>query len=153
MTNSSAHYYGTGRRKGAVARVFLKPGDGRITVNNTSLEDYFFLKTACMVVCQPLRLLKMDGRLSLNITVKGGGIMGQAGAIRHGGSRALVKYDEEFLYVDGTGGSASSEHENNNSSFRKILRSAGYITRDSRVVERKKVGRRKARKKEQYSKR
>ncbi len=152
-TAAAKHYYGTGRRKDAIARVFLKPGgSGAIAVNNSSLEDYFGRETARMVVAQPLKLLRMDDKVDLKITVKGGGIMGQAGAIRHGITRALMQYDEEFLNT-GVSSDESSEDESELSTFRKTLRAAGYVTRDSRVVERKKVGRRKARKKEQYSKR
>ncbi|VFP87269.1 30S ribosomal protein S9 [Candidatus Erwinia haradaeae] len=124
--------YGTGRRKSASARVFLKTGSGGITINQRSLKEYFSRKTACMVVCQPLELLGMVNAFDLYITVKGGGISGQAGAIRHGITRALIKYNE---------------------SLRSELRKAGFVTRDARQVERKKVGFRKARRRPQFSKR
>jgi len=125
-------YYGTGRRKSSAARVFIKPGTGKIVINQRSIEEYFGRETARMVVCQPLELLDMTGKLDLFITVKGGGISGQAGAIRHGITRALMEYDE---------------------TLRPALRAAGYVTRDARRVERKKVGLRKARRRPQFSKR
>ncbi|HAS2691914.1 TPA: 30S ribosomal protein S9 [Vibrio cholerae] len=121
-------YYGTGRRKSSAARVFIKPGSGNIVINKRSLEEYFGRPTSCMVVKQPLELVDMVEKLDLYITVKGGGISGQAGAIRHGITRALMEYDES-------------------------LRPAGYVTRDARRVERKKVGLRKARRRPQFSKR
>ena len=127
-----AHNYGTGRRKTATARVFLKKGSGNIEVNGKSLDQYFGRETARMVVRQPLELTETSEQFDLAITVKGGGIGGQAGAIRHGITRALIEYDE---------------------AHRKALREAGYVTRDAREVERKKVGLRKARKRPQYSKR
>ncbi|MFM2486726.1 30S ribosomal protein S9 [Celerinatantimonas yamalensis] len=125
-------YYGTGRRKSSTARVFLKAGSGSITINKRSLETYFGRETACMVVRQPLELTELLEKVDLNITVAGGGISGQAGAIRHGITRALMQYDE---------------------SLRGELRKAGYVTRDARKVERKKVGLHKARKRPQFSKR
>ena len=125
-------YYGTGRRKSSTARVFVKPGKGNIVINKRSLEEYFGRPTARMVVRQPLELVEMTEKLDLFITVAGGGISGQAGAIRHGITRALMEYDE---------------------SLRPILRKAGFVTRDARKVERKKVGLYKARKRPQYSKR
>ncbi|WP_341502902.1 30S ribosomal protein S9 [Gallaecimonas sp. GXIMD4217] len=125
-------YYGTGRRKSSTARVFIKPGSGNITINKRSIEEYFGRETARMVVRQPLELVEMTDKLDLNITVVGGGISGQAGAIRHGITRALMAYDE---------------------SLRGDLRKAGYVTRDARQVERKKVGLRKARRRPQFSKR
>ena len=125
-------YYGTGRRKSSTARVFVKPGKGNIVINKRSLEEYFGRPTARMVVRQPLELVEMTEKLDLFITVAGGGISGQAGAIRHGITRALMEYDE---------------------SLRLILRKAGFVTRDARKVERKKVGLHKARKRPQYSKR
>lgn len=129
---ASAQYYGTGRRKSAIARVYATSGTGKITVNTKTLEEYFGRKTDQMVSRQPLELLDMAGKLDLNIIVKGGGPSGQAGAIRHGLTRALMEYDE---------------------TLRPALRKAGYVTRDSRTVERKKVGLHKARKRPQYSKR
>ena len=125
-------YYGTGRRKSSAARVFIKPGNGKIVINQRSLEQYFGRETARMVVRQPLELVDMVEKLDLYITVKGGGISGQAGAIRHGITRALMEYDE---------------------SLRSELRKAGFVTRDARQVERKKVGLRKARRLPQFSKR
>ncbi len=125
-------YYGTGRRKSSTARVFVKPGKGNIVINKRSLEEYFGRPTARMVVRQPLELVEMTDKLDLFITVVGGGISGQAGAIRHGITRALMEYDE---------------------SLRPVLRKAGFVTRDARKVERKKVGLHKARKRPQYSKR
>ncbi|EAS42473.1 30S ribosomal protein S9 [Photobacterium profundum] len=125
-------YYGTGRRKSSAARVFIKPGTGKIVINKRSLEVYFGRETARMVVNQPLVLLDMVDKFDLNITVKGGGITGQSGAIRHGITRALMEYDE---------------------TLRPTLRAAGYVTRDARKVERKKVGLRKARRRPQFSKR
>ena len=125
-------YYGTGRRKSSTARVFLKAGSGNITVNKRSLDTYFGRETARMVVRQPLELVELLEKVDLNISVAGGGITGQAGAIRHGITRALMQYDE---------------------SLRGELRKAGYVTRDARKVERKKIGLHKARKRPQYSKR
>ena len=125
-------YYGTGRRKSSTARGFIKQGTGKITINNRSLENYFTRPTARMVVCQPLELLQLNEKFDLYITVVGGGISGQAGAVRHGITRALMAFDE---------------------SYRSELRKAGYVTRDARCVERKKVGLHKARKRPQYSKR
>jgi small subunit ribosomal protein S9 len=125
-------YYGTGRRKSSTARVFLKAGTGNIVINQRALTEYFGRETACMVVKQPLELVDMVEKFDLYITVKGGGISGQAGAIRHGITRALMEFDE---------------------SLRPALRKAGFVTRDARKVERKKVGLRKARKRPQYSKR
>ncbi|WP_276904180.1 30S ribosomal protein S9 [Frischella perrara] len=125
-------YYGTGRRKSSSARVFIKPGSGNIVINKRSLEQYFGRDTARMVVMQPLELFEMTDKFDLYITVKGGGISGQAGAIRHGITRALMEYDE---------------------TLRSPLRQAGFVTRDAREVERKKVGLRKARRRPQFSKR
>lgn len=125
-------YYGTGRRKTCAARVFLKPGTGAIVINNRPLNDYFGRETARMVVRQPLETAEMTDRMDVEVTVSGGGITGQAGAIRHGITRALIAYDE---------------------ALRAPLRKAGFVTRDAREVERKKVGLHKARKATQYSKR
>jgi small subunit ribosomal protein S9 len=124
--------YGTGRRKTATARVFLTPGEGNIVVNDRPLDVYFGRETACMVVRQPLELVELLNKFNINVTVKGGGIGGQAGAIRHGITRALIEYNEEL---------------------KSPLRKAGFVTRDAREVERKKIGLRKARKRPQYSKR
>jgi small subunit ribosomal protein S9 len=136
--------YGTGRRKSSVARVFMKSGSGKITINSRQMKEYFGRETACMVVIQPLEAVKMMGKFDFKITVKGGGIGGQAGAIRLGIARALVQYDEE-----GETGSEGNEA----TSFRRLLRAKGYLTRDARKVERKKVGLHKARKAMQFSKR
>ncbi len=129
---AAAQYYGTGRRKSAVARVYATSGSGKITINKLSIEEYFGRKTDQMVARQPLELIERSADFDLNIIVKGGGPSGQAGAIRHGLTRALMEYDE---------------------TLRPVLRKAGYVTRDSREVERKKVGLHKARKRPQYSKR
>jgi small subunit ribosomal protein S9 len=129
--NDNQHY-GTGRRKTSTARVFLKPGKGEITVNNRPLDLFFGRQTARMIVRQPLKVMNLDQQFDVNVTVTGGGTTGQAGAIRHGLTRALMKYDE---------------------SFRQKLRKAGFVTRDAREVERKKVGLRKARRATQFSKR
>lgn len=125
-------YYGTGRRKTSSARVFMRPGSGAITINSQSLEDYFGRKTAHMVIRQPLEAAESVDQFDFNITVAGGGDSGQAGAIRLGIARALLSYNEEL---------------------RSTLRRAGLLTRDSRKVERKKVGLRKARRATQFSKR
>ena len=140
------YFCGTGRRKTSTARVFLKPGKGDIIINQNTLDQYFGRKTARMIVRQPLELTNLQHKFDITITVAGGGISGQAGAIRHGISRALVKYDEG----DEEGGEGSGSSEN---SLRKILRQAGFLTRDARKVERKKVGRQKARRGKQFSKR
>jgi len=147
MAIAKEQNYGTGRRKTATARVFLKAGKGRIVVNNSTLEEYFGRETSRMIVRQPLVTLDILTKFDLYITVKGGGASGQAGAIRHGIARALMEYDEEEG-KGGISGAAGSE-----TSWRKILRKAGFVTRDPRVVERKKIGLHKARKAPQYSKR
>lgn len=138
--------YGTGRRKTATARVFLRKGTGIIQVNGRALENYFGRETAQMVVNQPLEVVDQMGRFDITVTVSGGGSSGQAGAVRHGISRALINYDElTTVNADDTA--------ENDTSFRRLLRHAGLVTRDARKVERKKVGRHKARKGTQYSKR
>lgn len=124
--------YGTGRRKTATARVRMTAGTGKITVNNRPLDEFFGRETGRMIVRQPLEAVQLTSRFDIVVKVDGGGITGQAGAIRHGITRALMEYDE---------------------SLRKPLRTAGFVTRDAREVERKKVGRRKARRGPQYSKR
>lgn len=129
---ATTQYYGTGRRKTSTARVYLTSGTGNISINKRSLDDYFGRQVARMIVRQPLELVEMLEKFDVNVTVSGGGGFGQAGAIRHGITRALMEYDE---------------------TLRPALRKAGYVTRDSREVERKKVGLRKARKKPQFSKR
>lgn len=129
---ADTQYYGTGRRKTSTARVFLTAGSGNITINDRSIEQYFGREVARMIVRQPLELLEVSDKFDIKITVSGGGSFGQAGAIRHGLTRALMEYDE---------------------GNRSPLRKAGFVTRDSREVERKKVGLRKARKRPQYSKR
>lgn len=125
-------YYGTGRRKESTARVFIKQGTGKLEINGRTLDQYFGRPTSRMVVTQPLELLELTDKLDIYVTVSGGGITGQAGAILHGLARALIQYDE---------------------TFRSALRKAGFVTRDARAVERKKVGLHKARKRPQYSKR
>ncbi len=129
---SVTQYYGTGRRKTATARVFLKPGNGNVVINDRPIEQYFGREVARMIVRQPLERVEMVEKFDVMVTVAGGGSFGQAGAIRHGITRALMEYDE---------------------ALRPSLRQAGYVTRDAREVERKKVGLRKARKRPQYSKR
>ncbi|MFA5920477.1 MAG: 30S ribosomal protein S9 [Methylococcaceae bacterium] len=129
---AAAQYYGTGRRKSAIARVYATSGTGKITINKKAIEDYFGRKTDQMVSRQPLECVEMESKFDVNVIVKGGGPSGQAGAIRHGLTRALMVYDE---------------------ALRPALRKAGFVTRDSRIVERKKVGLHKARKRPQYSKR
>jgi small subunit ribosomal protein S9 len=129
---AEAFSYGTGRRKTSAARVFVQPGSGQVTVNGKPLDEYFGRETARMIVRQALEVVDVTDRFDVNVTVKGGGGSGQAGAIRHGIARALVEYDE---------------------TMRVPLRAAGFLTRDAREVERKKVGLRKARKRPQYSKR
>ena len=129
---ANEQYYGTGRRKSSTARVFLTRGSGQIVVNDQPLDEFFGRETARMIVRQPLQKVEMTEQFDVNATVSGGGISGQAGAIRMGLTRALIEYDEEL---------------------RRPLRKAGYVTRDAREVERKKVGLHKARKATQYSKR
>ena len=125
-------YYGTGRRKSSTARVFMTKGKGQIMVNDRPLDEFFGRETARMIVRQPLQLSELSEKFDVTVTVKGGGTTGQAGAIRHGITRALLQYDE---------------------GLRTTLRRAGFVTRDAREVERKKVGLRKARRATQYSKR
>jgi len=137
-------YYGTGRRKSSTARVFLRPGKGEIKVNNRALEEYFGRETSCMIVRQPLETVDIVGKFDIYATVVGGGISGQAGAVRLGIARALVAYDEHDL-AEGA--------ELNPDSYRRKLRARKLLTRDSRRVERKKVGLHKARRATQYSKR
>ena len=129
---STTQYYGTGRRKTATARVFLTKGTGTISINKRTLDNFFGREVARMVVLQPLELVDLKDKFDVTVTVKGGGSFGQAGAIRHGITRALMEYDGEL---------------------RPTLRKAGFVTRDARAVERKKVGLRKARKRPQFSKR
>lgn len=148
--------YGTGRRKTSTARVFLKAGKGNIQINGQDLDQYIKRATAKMVIRQPLEAVDQAELFDANITVKGGGIMGQAGAIRHALARALIEYDEQnnpVVEVSSDEDESDGESGTGSQTFRKVLRSKGYVTRDSRKVERKKVGFRKARKKEQYSKR
>ncbi len=132
MAQASLTYHGTGRRKTSTARVYLQRGSGRILVNNQPLDEYFGRETARMIVRQPLELVEMTDKFDIAVNVNGGGNSGQAGAIRHGITRALLAYDEEI---------------------RPTLRRAGFVTRDAREVERKKVGLHKGRKRPQYSKR
>ena len=129
---ADTQHYSTGRRKSSAARVFIRPGNGNITVNKRPLDQYFGRETARMIVRQPLQLTETESNFDIAVTVRGGGNSGQAGAIRHGITRALMEYDE---------------------TLRSALRRAGLVTRDARVVERKKVGLHKARKKPQFSKR
>ncbi len=129
---ADTYYYGTGRRKTSSARVFIKSGTGNIIINSRTIDQYFGREVARMIVRQPLETAAVSDKFDLNITVKGGGSFGQAGAIRHGLARALLQYDE---------------------TLRAPLRQAGFLTRDAREVERKKVGLHKARKRPQFSKR
>ncbi|SFQ18953.1 30S ribosomal protein S9 [Salibacterium halotolerans] len=129
---AQVQYYGTGRRKNSVARVFVEPGDGNITINDRNIDDYFDLETLKLVVKQPLAETGTEGQYDLKVNVDGGGFTGQAGAIRHGLSRALLDVDPDF---------------------RKPLKDAGYLTRDSRMKERKKYGLKSARRSPQFSKR
>lgn len=125
-------YYATGKRKTSVARVYMKKGKGVFTINKCAISKYFGRETSAMIINQPLEAVDLKNKFDFNITVKGGGDTGQAGAIRLGITRALIKYNDDF---------------------RAPLRKASFVTRDARIVERKKVGHKKARKSEQYSKR
>ncbi len=129
---AQTQHYGTGRRKSSAARVYVRSGTGKITINSRTIEDYFGRETARMLVRQPLESAKLVDAVDVNVTVSGGGNTGQAGAISHGIARALLGFDE---------------------SLRSTLRKGGFLTRDAREVERKKVGLRKARKRPQFSKR
>ena len=129
---SLVQYYGTGRRKTSAARVFLRPGTGNVTVNNRPFDTYFFDEVHRMIIRQPLQLSETTDKFDILVNVKGGGVTGQAGAVRHGISRALVEFNPEF---------------------RPILKKAGFLTRDPRMVERKKYGQPGARKRFQFSKR
>ena len=129
---ADSRYYGTGRRKSSVARVYMAPGTGKITINKRDIDDYFGLETLKVVVRQPLVATETDGKYDISVNVRGGGYTGQAGAIRHGISRALLKADDEF---------------------RPVLKKAGFLTRDSRMKERKKYGLKAARRAPQFSKR
>ena len=129
---ADTQYYGTGRRKTATARVYLRPGSGQITVNRKAFTEYFSNETLRMIIHQPLQLTESATKFDILVNVAGGGPAGQAGAVRHGITRALIEYDE---------------------TLRKPLRAAGFVTRDAREVERKKVGRKKARRGPQFSKR
>ena len=132
MAQTQQTYQGTGRRKSSTARVYLQRGSGQIIINKKPIDEYFGRETARMIVRQPLELAEMVDKVDVKVNVSGGGNSGQAGAIRHGITRALLAYDEEM---------------------RPALRQAGYVTRDAREVERKKVGLHKGRKRPQYSKR
>ena len=131
-TKKAAQYYGTGRRKSSVARVYLVPGKGNITINKRDIDEYFGLETLKVIVRQPLVATETTEKYDVKVTVKGGGYTGQAGAIRHGIARALLQVDEEF---------------------RPTLKKAGYLTRDPRMKERKKYGLKSARRAPQFSKR
>jgi small subunit ribosomal protein S9 len=132
MALERQHHYGTGRRKTAVARVFIRPGKGAITVNGRPVDEFFSRETGRMVVRQPLEVTKTTASFDIVVNVDGGGESGQAGAVRHGITRALIQYD---------------------SALKSVLKKAGLVTRDARAVERKKVGLHKARRRKQYSKR
>lgn len=129
---TTQYNYGTGRRKSAVARVFIKPGKGEITINNKPIDDFFSRKTGRMIVRQPLELTNNSATFDIMVNIHGGGESGQAGAVRHGITRALIDYD---------------------ATLKPVLSKAGLVTRDAREVERKKVGLRKARRRKQFSKR
>ncbi|MES2855966.1 MAG: 30S ribosomal protein S9 [Bdellovibrionota bacterium] len=132
MAAAAKFFYATGRRKTSAARVFLKPGSGKIVINGKTVDTYLSRPTSRMVIVQPFGIISQNGKFDVMVTVKGGGESGQAGAIRHGISRALVAFDEEN---------------------RGLLKKAGFLTRDPRMVERKKYGRAGARRRYQYSKR
>ena len=132
MAKSTERFYGTGRRKSSVARVYLVPGTGKITINKRDIDEYFGLETLKVVVRQPLALTNTESKYDVHVNVKGGGYTGQAGAIRHGISRALLEADAEY---------------------RPALKAEGYLTRDPRMKERKKYGLKKARRAPQFSKR
>jgi len=132
MALQRQHHYGTGRRKTAVARVFIRPGKGTITVNGRPVDEFFSRETGRMIVRQPLELTKTTASFDIMVNVDGGGESGQAGAVRHGITRALIEYD---------------------AALKPALKKAGLVTRDARAVERKKVGLHKARRRKQYSKR
>lgn len=132
MAKAAERYYGTGRRKKSVARVYVMPGKGKITINKRDIDEYFGLETLKVIVRQPLVATQTEGKYDIVVNVKGGGYTGQAGAIRHGLSRALLKVDEEF---------------------RPTLKKEGFLTRDPRMKERKKYGLKKARRAPQFSKR
>lgn len=132
MTLASERYYGTGRRKSSVARVYLMPGSGKITINKKDMDEYFGLETLKIIVRQPLEATNMTDKFDVLVNVKGGGFTGQAGAIRHGIARALNQYDLDL---------------------RPTLKKAGFLTRDPRMKERKKYGLKKARRAPQFSKR
>ncbi len=129
---SEDRFYATGKRKNAIARVWLKPGTGQIIINTKPISDYFGRQTSRMVIMQPFELTQTVGRFDMKVNVHGGGLSGQAGAVKHGISKALLEYDP---------------------AFRSVLKGAGFLTRDSRVKERKKYGRRAARASFQFSKR
>lgn len=144
MAKAKQQQLATGRRKTSSARVFLRPGKGAILINQKPIEQYFGRETARMVVRQPLEILDVSKKFDVLVTVSGGGISGQAGAIRHGITRALIKQELEETGGDGEGGRGD---------WHNALRKAGFVTRDPRAVERKKIGRHKARKGTQFSKR
>ncbi|MDQ5884721.1 MAG: small subunit ribosomal protein [Pseudomonadota bacterium] len=144
MKSQMTQFYGTGRRKNSSARVFLRPGSGNIVINSRPINEYFVRETDCMIIRQPLEVVDMLSKFDILATVTGGGMSGQAGAVRLGIARALVAYDEDGMAEDS---------EPSETSFRKKLRREQLLTRDARRVERKKVGLRKARRATQFSKR
>jgi small subunit ribosomal protein S9 len=144
MKSQMTQFYGTGRRKNSSARVFLRPGSGNIVINSRPISEYFVRETDCMIIRQPLEVVDMLSKFDILATVTGGGMSGQAGAVRLGIARALVAYDEDGVAADA---------EPSENSFRKKLRKQQLLTRDARRVERKKVGLRKARRATQFSKR
>lgn len=148
----SKYYYGTGRRKSVTARAFLRVGTGKFSVNRRTLEQYFGRETNRMIVLQPFKVVDMMGKFDALVTVKGGGNSGQAGAIRHAITRALMNYDED-TETDNGGSEGGEGGVEGRKTFRRVFRKIGFVTRDARQVERKKVGLHGARKKPQYSKR
>jgi small subunit ribosomal protein S9 len=144
MTKQMTQFYGTGRRKNSSARVFLRPGTGKVIINSRPLNEYFVRETDCMIIRQPLEVVDMLNKFDILATVRGGGMSGQAGAVRLGIARALVAYDEKDVPADA---------ERGEDTVRKQLRKNHLLTRDARCVERKKVGLRKARRATQFSKR
>ena len=144
MSKQLIQFYGTGRRKNSSARVFLRPGSGKVIVNSRPMNEYFVRETDCMIIRQPLEVVDMLEKFDIIVTVRGGGMSGQAGAVRLGIARALVQYDEHDVPADA---------ERGDDTFRKQLRQNHLLTRDARRVERKKVGLRKARRATQFSKR
>lgn len=157
MAKAIQQNYGTGRRKTSTARVFLRPGKGNIVINQKPIQEYFGRETARMVVRQPLEAVEVLDKFDVYATVEGGGTTGQAGALRHGITRALIDHERGLLTKGKKAAEADAEEGeaegNGRGDWHNILRAAGFVTRDAREVERKKVGLRKARRRPQFSKR